>query len=252
VDLTTPAVRTLRLSRPTIDPELIGEMSRALDDAEADPRCRVVLLASAPGEFCTGMNLVAAAGDSGPSDEAGDAVMAGEAGGEFFDLLTRLTRTPLVVVSTVDGTAAGGGVGLVAASDLVYATERASFALPEALWGLLPCCVLPFIARRTGFQRAYAMALTTQPVDAATAAGWGLVDEVAADLTVPVRRLAFRATRVDRATLSNLKRYAHELFPVGPEVRRHAVTELGRLLALPAVRERLSAFANHRRYPWEG
>jgi polyketide biosynthesis enoyl-CoA hydratase PksH len=229
--------------RNTIDDALVDRLHRELDLAQADPVCRVVVLTSAPGVFCTGMNL-AAAGRSGGANGS-------EAGGAFFDLLRRFTEVPLIVVAAVDGQVAGGGVGLVAACDLVYATESSSFALPEALWGLLPCCVLPFLIRRVGFQRAYAMTLTTQPVDAQEAFGSGLVDAVAPDPAVPVRRLAFRAGKLDPATVEDAKRYATRLCDISEETRALAVGELGRLMALPEVRARLAAFAQHQRFPWE-
>ncbi len=234
--------------RNSIDDALIDELSRTLDKAEADPRCRVLLLTSAAGVFSTGMNLV----DAGRSATGEPDTNAPETSASaFFDLLHRFTTTPLFVVSSVDGKVAGGGVGLTAASDLVYATERTTFALPEALWGLAPCCVLPFLLRRVGFQRAYTMALSTQPVDATSAAGCGLVDEVGADPRALVRRLAFRAAKLDPSTIGDIKRYAGALWPISEDTRRLAVGELGRLMALPAVRERLAAFAADGRFPWE-
>src|SRR5204863_9100504 len=118
--------------------------------------------------------------------------LADRGGAAFFGLLRRFTTVGRVIVSIVDGRVTGGGVGLVAASDLVYATERSSFGLPEALWGLLPCCVLPFLIRRVGYQPAYAMALSTQPVSAQEALRSHLVDAVADDPTALVRRLAAR------------------------------------------------------------
>jgi polyketide biosynthesis enoyl-CoA hydratase PksH len=230
----------------SIDDKLVDQLNAALDAAEADRQCRILLLTSAPGVFSTGMNLTAA----GRSD--GDpGARAEQAGGAFFDLLNRFTATPVVVVSAVDGRVAGGGVGLVAASDLVYATERSTFALPEALWGLLPCCVLPFLVRRVGFQRAYTMMLTTTPVTAAVAAGRGLVDEVAGDLTPMVRRLSSRVGKLDPVTIGDLKRYGRSLWPIDGDTRRLAVSELSRLMAQPAVQDRLTAFAEHGRFPWE-
>lgn len=258
MDLTdSPAVHRVSLDRGdgrnTIDDALVGELGAALDRAEADPRCRIVLLTSAPGVFSTGMNLAAAGAEAGGTEMggAGEAAGAREAGGAFFDLLDRFTRTPRIVVSVVDGTVAGGGVGLVAASDLVYAAPTSTFALPEALWGLLPCCVLPFLVRRVGFQRAYTMTLTTQPLDAPAALACGLADEVRADPLSAVRPLVFRAGKLDAVTIGDLKRYAARLWPIDGDTRRVAVGELGRLMALPAVRERLTTFANSGRFPWE-
>jgi len=247
-----PAIRTVSLDPgagapaagrpPTIDDTVIGDLHAALDGAQEDPDCRILLITSTPGVFCTGMNLAAAGRDAGG---------ARETGGAFFDLLRRFTLAPLIVACAVDGQVAGGGVGLVAAADLVLATERSTFALPEALWGLLPCCVLPFLIRRTGFQRAYSMTLTTRPVGAQEGVGWGLVDEVGPDLPALSRRVALRAARLDPSTVGSLKSYAHGLWPLSDDVREFAVSELDRLMGLPAVRGRLSAFAASGRYPWE-
>lgn len=246
-------VRTVSIDRGdgrnAIDDGLVASLAAELDAAEADPACRVVVLTSAPEVFCTGMDLVAAGSATGRSS---DSTAGASGGGPFFDLLRRFTTVPRIVACAVDGTVAGGGVGLAAASDLVYATPRSTFALPEALWGLLPCCVLPFLARRVGWQPAYAMALTTQPVPAAAAAAGNLVDEVAEDPSVPVRRLAFRAGKLDPDTVGDLKRYGQRLFPVTDDTRRLAVDELDRLMTRPAVRRRLDGFARDGRFPWQG
>jgi len=253
MDLTASGlVRRVSLETPdgrnAIDDGLIDRLSRALDDATADPDCRVVVVEGSDGVFSTGMDLVHAGGET-TSGRGGDD--AAGTGGAFFDLLDRFTTVPLVVVSAVDGTVAGGGVGVVAASDLVFASERSTFALPEALWGLLPCCVLPFLARRVGFQRAYAMTLTTQPVDAAAAQAAGLADDVRADPAIAVRQLAFRAGKLGTDTIGSLKSYARTLHPITPGTRDAAVTELGRLMDLPTVRGNLAAFAEHGRFPWQ-
>ena len=244
--------------RSTIDDELVASIHDELRAAEADPANRIVVLASRPGTFSTGMNLVAAGRSAGTGgDPGGDpgsdpgSDSAERSAGAFFDLLRRFTESPRIVVSVVDGVVAGGGVGLVAASDLVFATERSTFALPEGLWGLLPCCVLPYLVRRIGFQRAYAMALTTQTIDAEAAARAGLVDELGPDPESSVRRLAFRASKLDPGTIGALKRYAGKLWEISDETRGAAVGELERLMALPAVRERLAAFAERGRFPWE-
>jgi polyketide biosynthesis enoyl-CoA hydratase PksH len=237
--LPTPEVVQVTLSRPTIDATLIRELHEALDAAERAPDCRMVVLQGADGTFCTGMDFAEALGD------------ADHDGTEFFGLLRRFTTVPRTVVSIVDGQVAAGGVGLVAASDLVYATGRSTFALPEALWGLLPCAVLPFLIRRVGFQKAYAMALSTLPVSAAEAAACQLVDAVADQPSVPLRRLTYRLTKLDGSIVGDMKRYAGRLWPVPEEVGQLAVDEFARLVGSPAVQRRMADFATHRRMPWE-
>src|SRR5262245_7328835 len=116
---------TVRLRiRDVIDAGTIKELHAALDEAERSPDCRVLVLEGGDGVFCTGLNLEEAAATTTPE----------EGGAEFFALLKRFTTTPRAVVAKVDGKVSGGGVGLAAASDFVYATERSTFGLPEALW----------------------------------------------------------------------------------------------------------------------
>jgi polyketide biosynthesis enoyl-CoA hydratase PksH len=169
----------------------------------------------------------------------------------FFGLLQRFASIPRLVVACVDGRVSGGGVGLVAASDLVHSTERGVFGLPEAMWGLLPFSVLPFLVRRVGFQVAYSMTLTTLPVTAAEALRWRLVDEVSPDPAALVRKVTARLSKVDDTVVGEAKRYFAALHPITEETKQHAVAEFDRLAGAPRVRERFARFATTGRYPWE-
>ncbi|HEX4954742.1 MAG TPA: enoyl-CoA hydratase-related protein [Thermoanaerobaculia bacterium] len=245
VRATAPAVLTLTLDRPAqgngLTPALLREIQAALDQAEATTACRMVVLEGRDGVFSTGMDFEQAAAEDGGSD----------GGAAFLALLERLTRLPRVVVAKVDGRAAGGGVGLAVACDFVFATERSQFSLPEALWGLLPCCVLPFLIRRVGFQKAYAMTLATLPIGAAEAERIHLVDQRTEDPDEPIRRLAFRLSKIDPTTLGRAKRHFCSLWSLSPEVERAALAELAELMASPLVRRNIAAFVRERKLPWE-
>lgn len=231
-------------ARGTITDHLLDELHAVLDRACADTECRVLVLAGRDGVFCTGMDLSEATARRDPPNHV--------AGGErFFDLMLRFTLSSLTIVAAVDGRATGGGVGLAAACDFVVATPRSEFALPEALWGLLPCCALPFLARRIGFQRAYAMSLSTLPVSASRGREIGLVDEVADDLELPLQPLVARSMKLRRETVAALKRHASTHSPITDAMRRAAVSELADLLDSGTVRETLARYERDRRFPWE-
>ncbi|PJN25706.1 enoyl-CoA hydratase [Kitasatospora sp. CB02891] len=241
------AVLRVTLARPerqnSIDGTVLAELGHALDEAEADPTCVAMVLEGSDGVFCTGLDFGAAAA-GGPTGEA--------AGGEaFIALMRRFTTAPVVVISCVDGRAAGGGVGLAAASDFVLATERSSFALPEALWGLLPCCVLPFVIRRTGLQKAYTMALGTLPMAAAEAERWGLVDELTDRPDEALRRLLVRLTRIDPVTVAELKRYVRSMWFTTEQTEEFALREFTRVMASPVARQRIESLTTNRGLPWE-
>lgn len=238
---------TVTLDRPSrrnaLNDSMIAELHAALDDAERSTQCRLLVIHGANGVFCTGMDLEDAAAELDASTHRGAA---------FFQLLRRFTASSRVVVSIVDGRVEGGGVGLVAASDFAFATERSRFGLPEALWGLLPCSVLPFLLRRVGFQRAYAMTLSTLPVSAREAKKIGLIDEIADDPTVPLQRLASRVTKLDETTVLAAKRYFARLSPITDEVETTALNELDALFASSFVQQAIAGFTGPRRsLPWE-
>ncbi len=115
-----------------------------------------------------------------------------------FDLCAQLMQTiqsiPQPVIARVHAIATAAGCQLAATCDLVVAGERATFATPGVRIGLF--CSTPMVAltRAVGRKHAMEMLLTGQPVDARTAADWGLVNRVVADadLVAETRKLAMQ------------------------------------------------------------
>jgi enoyl-CoA hydratase/carnithine racemase len=115
---------------------------------------------------------------------------------EEFALCARLMECvqsiPQPVIARVHGIATAAGCQLVATCDLAVAGESARFATPGVKIGLF--CSTPMVAlsRAIGRKRAMEMLLSGQPIDAHTAADWGLVNRVVADaeLTSETRKLA--------------------------------------------------------------
>ncbi len=142
--------------------------------AEQDSRCRVVVIEGSGDCFCLGMDLAGlVATDSTVEAEQGVAL--------FAELLSRMRRSPKVIISMVDGAALAGGIGLVAVSDFAIATSRSKFALPEAMLGLVPAMVLPFLMERMPPQKARRLALNPLSFGPAEALAQGLVDVVVPD-----------------------------------------------------------------------
>jgi len=237
--LRDPRATRIVLNRPqhnnSLDPQLLHDLGRAFDTIDRDPDCRLVVLAAAPGPaFCVGMDLEAAARDR-PAEADAEV---------FFSLLRRVKELPKVVLATVDGRVAGGGTGLVAAADLVWATPRSTFALPEMLWGLLPCCVLPFLAQRCGPQFARAMTLSTLPVTAAEAERHGLADRVVEDFEPTLRALTYRLSKIDPDTVRAGKDYLRRLWPIDARTEQMAVAEFAAVMRSAAAADRLTGGAH--------
>ena len=244
-----PRAVAITINRPernnSINAGLVRDINAALDDAERSPACRAVILQGKPGLFCTGMDFVEAARSQGGAND----MMEIEG---YMGLLKRFAQSPKVIIAKLDGKVVAGGVGLAAASDLVIATPRTDFSLSEALWGILPCCVIPFLIRRVGFQKAYAMTLTTRTWNAADAATIHLVDEVTDAPDEAIRKLMLRLGLLEDETIVDLKRYFQKMWILSPEMERTAVAEISRLVEKPRVRRGISDFVASGKFPWEG
>jgi enoyl-CoA hydratase/carnithine racemase len=113
------------------------------------------------------------------------------------ELMTLVQQVPQPVVARVHALATAAGCQLVSSCDLAIAASSAHFALPGGKGGLFCHTPLVAVARQIGRKRALELAMTGDPIDAATAAAWGLVNRAVPDdaLDDAVADLIGRATR---------------------------------------------------------
>lgn len=165
------AVLVVTLDRPevrnAIDARTAEALERAIDDAEADPRVRAIVLTGAGDTFCAGMDLKAAARGELPLT----------AGRGPLGLTGRPPVKPLVVA--VEGSALAGGCELALAADLIVAASDAVFGVPEVKRGLAAAAggVLR-LRERLPRNVAMEMALLGEPMSAVRLAELGLVNRV--------------------------------------------------------------------------
>jgi len=164
----------LTLNRPerlnSFNAAMHAALARALDEAAADPSCRALLLTGAGRGFCAGQDLNDRAGSTGPSD-LGDTVE------RFYNpLVRRLQALEMPVVCAVNGVAAGAGVNIALACDIVLAAHSAKFIQSFARIGLVPDSGGTWqLPRLVGPARARALALLAEPLAAERAAEWGMI-----------------------------------------------------------------------------
>jgi enoyl-CoA hydratase/carnithine racemase len=179
-----------------LDDNGIAGLARAV---EAGAGARVLVIESEGSEFCTGMDLASALARTRAELQAGFQ--------RYADCLARLSGGPSATVAVVRGVASGGGVGLLAACDLVVASPQATFSLPELRFGLVPAVILPALRGRLSLQRIKRMALTGDALTAAQAEAWGLVDYVADDPKAAATRLVRKLLRARPQAVATLKRW---------------------------------------------
>jgi 2-(1,2-epoxy-1,2-dihydrophenyl)acetyl-CoA isomerase len=147
------------------------EVREALNQVK-ESRARVLLITGAGRAFCAGQDLADRKTKPGENSvDLGDSIE------KYYAPMVRTLRSlPLPVVAAVNGVAAGAGVSLALACDLVIATKSASFIQSFAKLGLIPDTGGTFfLPRLVGTARALGLALLGERLSAEQAAAWGLI-----------------------------------------------------------------------------
>lgn len=238
----------LTLNRPqrfnALDRALFVALRDAVLDIAKDPGNRVLLLCGAGRGFCAGADLGSAGGT--------DAESANELLFEIAEpLILALRRMPQPVIAVVNGVAAGAGMSLALAADLVLAGESASFRQSFCGIGLVPDCGSSyFLPRLLGRQRALALALLGEPLTAQQAEQHGMVWKCVPDarLDAEAQALALRLANLSREALALTK----GLFEASPQnalesqLKLEAESQL-RAFASEDFQRALAAFSRKRK-----
>src|SRR5216684_1130592 len=184
-------IATITLNRPearnALDLVMRRELLAALDEVEADPQARVLVLTGAGGHFCAG-------GDVKTMRTRRQTAAEGRQRVESLNrMVLRLVDFPRPTIAMVDGYAVGAGTNLALCCDLVVASDRAKFGELFNKIGLVPDGGGTWLlSRLVGLARAKELVFTGDVIDAAEAARIGLVNRVvpAGDLVATTRALA--------------------------------------------------------------
>jgi enoyl-CoA hydratase len=231
---TEDRVRSIVLCRAdeynTITPALRDELSRAIDEADADPEVRVILLRAEGRAFCAGYGLdwsTAAQATEGHPSASGAASAAGDTAdrprgrvwdsvadmrmlGSFVDAYMKLWYARKPTIAAVQGWCIGGGTDMVLCCDIIVAGEGASFGYPPSrVWGTPTTAMWVY---RMGLERAKRYMLTGDEIPARTAVEFGLILEAVPDeeLQSHAMALARRMARVPTTQLVMLKLLANQ------------------------------------------
>lgn len=218
---------------------LLRALAKAVDTAGADPAVHVVVLRSdGSGPFCAGASFDELTQIADP--ETGKAFFSG-----FATLILAMVRCPKPIVSRVHGKVAGGGVGIVAASDYVIATTNASLRLSELAVGIGPFVVGPVIARRVGPGPFSAMALDAEWRDAAWGERFGLyarLVETESALDAGVDAIAASLARANPEATRLLKEIFWQETAEWPAMLADRAAMSGRLVLSEHTRQAIAAF----------
>ncbi|MCF3936317.1 2-(1,2-epoxy-1,2-dihydrophenyl)acetyl-CoA isomerase PaaG [Acuticoccus sp. M5D2P5] len=202
------AVLIVTLNRPETLNAFNEEMHRDLADAiaiaETDTTVRAMILTGEGRAFSSGQDLSDRRAGGAADLDLGDTL-----GRLYNPLVRRIRALPLPVIAAVNGVAAGAGLNVALACDIVVAGRSAVFLEPFANLGLVPDAGGTFtLPRLVGRTRARAMAMLAEKIDAETAERWGLVYRLYDDaaLVDEAVRMAERLAALPTNGLALMKR----------------------------------------------
>jgi enoyl-CoA hydratase/carnithine racemase len=241
----------ITLNRPekrnALSLELMQELIAALRAMSARPDTHAIVIGAAGPAFSAGHDLSEMIGREATFLE------------ELFATCTELMQTihelPQPVIAKVHGIATAAGCQLVAACDLAVAADTARFATPGVKIGLFCSTPMVPVSRAVGRKRAMQMLLTGEPIDAATALDWGLVNQVvcAEELDQAVDRLIEAIARSSSYTVALGKQAFYDQVDraEGDAYERTKVVMTENALAADA-QEGMTAFLEKRPPSWTG
>ena len=246
-------VATVTLNRPELrnafNEHAIAELALAFDELGRSDTVRAIVLAANGPSFCAGADLNWMKKMAGYSHEENhdDAL-------RLADMLRTIYLCPKPTVARVQGDCYAGGMGLVAACDIVVAVDTAGFCLSEVKLGLIPATISPYVIKAMGEQAARRYFLTAERFDAAQAHRIGFAHEVvsadALDATVAgiVKALVNNSPNAVKQAKALVREIVGQ--PVGDALLADTAGRIAAIRASLEGREGVASFLEKRKPTW--
>ena len=250
-------VAWVTLNRPHVhnafDDALISTLTSLLEQADADPAVRTIVLSGNGSCFSAGADLNWMRGMASASEQENR---------EDSLRLARLMRTLQFLskptVARVNGSAYGGGVGLVACCDIAVGVDTAKFALSEVKLGLVPAVISPYVIAAIGLREARRLFITGEVFEADTAARIGLLHAVVSpdELDEAIERQLYLLAKAGPQAQREAKRLALRMggadVAQAERIDQNNAALIARLRVSEEGQHGLSAFLDKRAPAWAG
>jgi methylglutaconyl-CoA hydratase len=244
---------TVTLNRPDVrnafNEKTINELALAFDELGRNELVRAIVLAANGAAFCAGgdLNWMKAMAGYTHAENNADAM-------QLAQMLRTIDLCPKPVVARVHGDCYAGGMGLVAACDVVVAADVANFCLSEVKLGLIPATISPYVIKAMGEQASRRYFLTAERFSAAEAYRIGFAHEV-----VPADAIDAKVAEIVKALLGNSPNAVKEAKALVRDVAGQPVTDalladtalrIAHIRASEQGREGVASFLEKRKPAW--
>ena len=241
------------LNRPDVhnafDDSMIAELTTKLRDLYGNISVRAVVLEANGKSFSAGGDLawMQRMANFSHAENKGDAE-------KLALLMHTLYHLPKPVIAKVQGSAFGGGVGLIACADIAIAVEDAQFSLSEARLGLIPAVISPYVIAAMGERAARRYFLTAERFSAADACRYQLVHEVAKseELDAKVKDVLKNLLQCGSLAQKECKELIQRVknHPIDQKLMMVTAEKIADIRASAEGREGIAAFLEKRKAIW--
>jgi methylglutaconyl-CoA hydratase len=231
-----------------LNAQLIQDLQAAFNDLSTDERLHAVVLTGDGTSFCAGADLTMMKDSATFSHEQNlhDSL-------RMANLFDTINTCPCPVVARVNGTAMGGGAGLISVCDIVIAAENARLAFSEVKLGIAPAVISPYVVRKIGETYARVLFVTGERFSASRGREIGLVHTVVplAELDAAIEKTLSELLSSGPQALRACKALALNVGNMDAETaRQHTARTIAALRVSAEGQEGLRSFLEKRKPNW--
>jgi methylglutaconyl-CoA hydratase len=252
--VTNPQENILRidLNRPDLhnafNDELIKELTQLGKKISNQLDIRVIILSGQGRSFCAGadLNWMKKTHSYTIEENFTDSLQLGQ----LFKVLHEL---PQAVIGRINGSAIGGGTGLVSICDICVGIERAKFGFSEVNLGIIPAVISPFVVEKIGFQHAREYFITGQRFSALRAQEIGLLNYVVPDektLDKKIQELIQEILTSGPRAVQHSKILLNKLLNYPETIHEYTARTIANLRVSPEGQEGITSFLEKRKPSW--
>ncbi len=244
VTLNSPATRN------AMSNDLMRELRKSAAELAADPAVRMIVLTGAGDVFSAGGDLKGMQRQATNTREGRIADAT-----EFATTLRELDRLPKPLIGRINGSAFGGGLGLMSICDVAIGLSAATFRLSEVTLGLTPATISPYVVAKIGVPNARRIFLTARKLDGPAAVRIGLLDEAVDSLEAldaAIEREVTATLACAPGAVANAKELIRFVSThTAEENLPYTANALADAWETAEIREGIDAFMNKRKPNWQ-
>lgn len=238
-------------TRNAMSNDLMRELRRAASELAADSKVRAIVLTGAGEIFSAGGDLKGMQRQATNSREGRIADAT-----EFATTLKELDELPKLLIGRINGSAFGGGLGLISICDIAIGLASATFRLSEVTLGLIPATISPYVVAKIGVPSARRTFLTARKLDGQAAVKMGLLDAAVgsvAELDAAIEREVTDLLACAPGAVANAKVLIRHVSTHGIDANLpYTANVLADAWESAELREGIDAFMNKRKPGWQG